>query len=676
VSVYSVRLQCPSTILHRRHVIKSNQLIYSSYVQYLQTLRLLLLLVVLRVVGGLVLVDLLEELERSLLESISLGLEVSGVDILTTLDSSNGLSELSNLGLDLLGLGLVNLGLELVHGRLGVVADLVGSVSSLNGLSSSLILLLVLLGIVDHLLNLGIRETGRSGNGDGGVLVGGLVSGRDVDDSIGINVERNLNLGDTLGGGGDTGKSEVTDQLVVSNKLSLTLENSDLDGSLTLSGGREDLGLLGGDRRVSVDESSEDTTESLDTKRQRSNIKQEDISDLTGKNSTLDRSTNGNSLIGVDGLVGLLAKDGLDSLNDLGHSGHTSNEDNLINLGRGDTGILEGLLDGLDGSLNKRTDKSLELGSGQLGVDVLRAGGVSSDERKVDLGVGGGRQLGLGLLNGLSDSLDGHSVTREVNAVVLLELVNKVSDKNDIEILTTKVSVTVGRLDLEDTLLDLENGDIESTSTKIEDGNNLVVVLLKTVSESGGGRLVDNSQNVQANNLTSVLGGLSLGIVEVGGDGDHGVLDGLSEVALGGLLHLVEDETSNLGGGVSLALGLKPSVTVRVLDNLEGHLLDVVLDLGVLESSTNQTLGGEQGVLGVDNGLSLGGDTDKSLAVLGEGNDGGGGSVTLSVLNHLGGLTLHDGDGGVGGTEIDTDDGTLDLSRVESLLEGGESGLG
>jgi hypothetical protein len=38
--------------------------------------------------------------------------------------------------------------------------------------------------------------------------------------------------------------------------------------------------------------------------------------------------------------------------------------------------------------------------------------------------------------------------------------------KVDIEILTTQVSVTVGGLDLEDTLLDLENGDIEGSSTQ------------------------------------------------------------------------------------------------------------------------------------------------------------------------------------------------------------------
>lgn len=73
-------------------------------------------------------------------------------------------------------------------------------------------------------------------------------------------------------------------------------------------------------------------------------------------------------------------------------------------------------------------------------------------------------------------------------------------------------------------------------------------------------------------------------------------------------------------------------------------------------------LGGEKGVLGVDNSLSLGGLSDESLTVLGEGDDGGGGSSSLGVLENSGGLAIHDGDTRVGRSEIDTDDGSADLA--------------
>jgi hypothetical protein len=58
-----------------------------------------------------------------------------------------------------------------------------------------------------------------------------------------------------------------------------------------------------------------------------------------------------------------------------------------------------------------------------------------------------------------------------------------------------------------------------------------------------------------------------------------------------------------------------------VLDNLVGNLLDVALDLSIGELAADQTLGSEKCVLWVDNSLALGGDTDKTLAFLGETND-------------------------------------------------------
>jgi hypothetical protein len=59
-----------------------------------------------------------------------------------------------------------------------------------------------------------------------------------------------------------------------------------------------------------------------------------------------------------------------------------------------------------------------------------------------------------------------------------------------------------------------------------------------------------------------------------------------------------------------------------VLDDLVGHLLDVLLDLSVGELATDETLGSEESVLRVDDGLALGGNTNKTLALLCETDDG------------------------------------------------------
>jgi hypothetical protein len=214
--------------------------------------------------------SLLEELERSLLGLGDLGLDVVRLDVRTlSLGLDVELAELSDEALDLLGLLGVDLLLELVEGLLRLGGDRVGRVGSLDEVAAGLVGLGVSLGLGNHRLDLLVRETRRGSNGDRLVLVGGLVLGRDVDDTVGVNVERDLDLGDTLGRGRDSDELEVAEHLVVADKLTLALEHLDLDGGLAVSGSREGLRLLGRDGRVAVDQASEDTAEGLSRERRR-----------------------------------------------------------------------------------------------------------------------------------------------------------------------------------------------------------------------------------------------------------------------------------------------------------------------------------------------------------------------------------------------------------------------
>lgn len=617
--------------------------------------------VVVAVVGA-GLVHLVEQVQARSLELVNLLLELSrGGSTLTSLALGDKLTERSNLLTDLVGLGLVDPVLELVESFLGVGQHRVGPVGGLDDGLALLIGLSILLSIMHHVLDLAVRETRARSNGDALVLVGSLVLGMDVYDAVSINVKRDLDLGDTTVGRGNANKLEVAKELVITDELTLTLVHLDLDSRLEVSGSGKHLRLLGGDGSVAVDQTGEDTAKGLDTEGEGSNVKEENVRDVTNKDSSLHGSANGNGLVRVDRLGRVTAKDRLDNLGDLGHTGHTTNENNLLDVLGLEASILESLANRLDSTLDKRVNEGLELSPSHLHVDVLRTGGIGGDEGKVDIGLEGRRKLNLGLLNGLTDTLDGHAVTADVDAVILLELLDDIADKGDVKVLTTKVSITVGRLDLKDTLLDLEDGDIKGTTTKIEDGNNPVSLLLKTIGESGGGGLVDDPENVQASDLTSVLGSLSLLIVEVGRDGDDGILNLLSEVSLGSLTHLPEDETTDLGGRVLLTLSLEPGIAVAVLDDLVGNLLDITLNLSVGELAADKTLGSEESVFWVDDGLTLGGNTDETLAILGEADNGGGGTGTLRVFDDLGDLALHHGNGRVGSSKIDTDDGALDL---------------
>ncbi|KAG0756799.1 hypothetical protein G6F22_020173 [Rhizopus arrhizus] len=112
------------------------------------------------------------------------------------------------------------------------------------------------------------------GNGHRLVTVGSLVLGTDVDDTIGINIEFDLNLRNTLRGRRNTSQVEVTQKLVVTAKFTFTLEDTDGNLSLTIGGSRENLSLLGRDSGVTVDQTSKDTTEGFDTQGKRGNIEQ------------------------------------------------------------------------------------------------------------------------------------------------------------------------------------------------------------------------------------------------------------------------------------------------------------------------------------------------------------------------------------------------------------------
>ncbi len=86
-------------------------------------------------------------------------------------------------------------------------------------------------------------------------------------------------------------------------------------------------------------------------------------------------------------------------------------------------------------------------------------------------------------------------------------------------------------------------------------------------------------------------------------------------------------------------------------------MLHVILNLLVLELTPDQPLKREYRICRVDNGLTLGRQTDKTLAVLGESDNGGCRPSTLSILNYPRLFALHHGNAGICRSQVNTDDG-------------------
>ena len=189
--------------------------------------------------------------------------------------------------------------------------------------------------------------------------------------------------------------------------------------------------------------------------------------------------------------------------------------------------------------------------------------GPADDERHVDLGRLGRRQLDLGLLGGLADALEGDPVRLQVDALLLLELGDDPVHDGEVEVVAAEERVAVGREDLDDALADAEDRDVERATAEVVDGDDLFLAgLVQPVGECRGGRLVDDAQDLEAGDLAGVLGRLALGVVEVGRDRDDRLRDLVAELRLGVRAQLLEDHGGDLGWRVLLATHGHPDIAV------------------------------------------------------------------------------------------------------------------
>ena len=94
--------------------------------------------------------------------------------------------------------------------------------------------------------------------------------------------------------------------------------------------------------------------------------------------------------------------------------------------------------------------------------------------------------------------------------------------------------------------------------------------------------------------------------------------------------------------GSATVLGLDVGFA-SLVDNLEGAVLSIGMNLSIAELATNETLSVEDGVVRVHDDLVLGSITNQSLPLT-KGDIRGGGTVTLVVGNNFNTVILPDTD--------------------------------
>ena len=454
-----------------------------------------------------------------------------------------------------------------------------------------------------------------------------------MDDAVGVDVERDLDLRHAAGRRRQVDELELAERLVVAGHLPLALEHVDLDRRLHVLGRGEDLGAPGRDGGVALDEARHHAALGLDAERQRGDVEQQDVLDVAAQHAGLDGRADGDDLVGVDRLVRLLAGEVDHEVLHGRHAGRAADEDHVVQVALGDAGVLQRLLERDAAALDEVGRHLLELGPAERLVEVQRAVGRGRDERQVDLRLLDLAELDLGLLGGLLEALGGHAVVGQVDAVGGLELLDEPVDDPLVPVVATERGVAVGRLDLEDAVADLQHRHVERAAAEVEHEDGLVLgLLVEAVGEGRRRRLVDDPQDLEAGDLPGLLGGRALVVVEVRRHRDDRLGDGVTEVALGVALELLEDAGRDLLRRVHLAVDV---VALPVLAH-------VALDRA-------------ERAVGVGDGLALGDLADEHLAALGEGDDRRRRARALGVGDDDGVAALEDGDDGVGGTEVDAD---------------------
>ena len=417
----------------------------------------------------------------------------------------------------------------------------------------------------------------------------------------------------------------------------------------------ENLALARGDGGIALNKLGEHAAHGFNAQGERRHVKQQHILHVAGEDAALDSGAHGYDFVGVHRAVGLLAEEFAHHLLDQRHTGHAADQDDFVDLVGVKAGVGQSLVAGLNGTIRKIADQGFQLGPAELDQKMLGAVLVGGDEGQVDLGLHSRGQVFLGLFRGFLQALEGHAVLGQINAVFLFEFFHQPVDDALVEVFAAQEGVAVGGAHFHDVVAHFQNGNIEGAAAQVEDGDLFIGFFVRTVGQRGGRGLVDDALDFQAGDAAGVLGGLALGVVEVGGHGDDRFGDRLAQIGFGVGLEFGQDHGRNLGRAVDAAVHFHPGVVIGGLGDEIGGMLFPAVDFRAVEFAAHQAFDGENGAFGVGHGLALG-DFAHQPFLVGKSDHRRGGAAAFGIGDAFGVLALHDVNAGVCGTQVNTDD--------------------
>ena len=285
----------------------------------------------------------------------------------------------------------------------------------------------------------------------------------------------------------------------------------------------ENPGIPGRKGTVALNETGGHTSHRLNGQTQRRHIQKEQVLVRTCRHKAVafqrtskNSRSLGHTFVRIDISGGLLTCQRPHFLLDSRDPGRASHKKHSSKLRRGDARVAEGTVHRLGGALNEIPYEILELPSckGQIHMQYLSP--VLSQIRQHDMGALRCGQLLLGLLSRLPHPLHGSEVPGEIRSIFLFKTAYQPLGDPLVKIIPAQVIVPCGGQNFNDSLPNLDDGNIKGASAQIVHHNLLGFPVVQPVRQGCACRLVDDTLYVKARNPPCILGGLPLDVVKVG----------------------------------------------------------------------------------------------------------------------------------------------------------------
>ena len=406
--------------------------------------------------------------------------------------------------------------------------------------------------IVTHALGFIFRKAGGSRDGDFLLLVRRLIFRGDVEDAVGVDVKRDLDLRHAARSRRNSHQMELAQRAVVARHRAFALQDMDLDRGLVVGRGREDFRLARGDRGVARDQRGHHAAQRFDAQRQRRYVEQQDVLDFAAEHAALNGRADRHDFVRVDALVRFLAVEKF--FDDFDTRGMRVEPPT-----RTTSSILSGVMSASLRACLHRTDRALEQifqsCSSLARVSFMRCFGpvasavmngrlisVSCELRKLD----------LGFFGGFLQALEGHAIlARSMPCSFLnsstIQSTMRLSISSPPRCVSPSVAFTSTTPSPTSRI-----GNIERAAAEVVDGDRLVLFLVEPVSQRRGGGLVDDAHDFQARDFAGVLGGLALRVIEIRGHRDDRLGDLFAQEIFGSGLQLLQNHRGDFRRAVVL----------------------------------------------------------------------------------------------------------------------------